>query len=81
MVVQGMNLKQRLLRLEAAFLPPKPIQRVIFIVLKKGQSTVEALAEHMLAHNISERPQKIIFFEIVDAAHNPRPQSLPSKAT
>jgi hypothetical protein len=74
------NLKQRLLKLELAFLPPKPKQRVVFIVLKKGQSTNEGILEHMAAHNLSQRPQKCVCFEIVDA-HNPRPQSLPSKAT
>jgi hypothetical protein len=69
-----MTLEQRLARLEAAFLPAKPKGRVVFFVLKKGQSTAEALADHMLAHNLTEKPQKCICFEIVDA-HNPRPQS------
>jgi hypothetical protein len=69
-----MNIKQRLLRLEAAFLPAKPKGRVVFLVLKKDQSADEALAEHMLAHNLTERPQKCVCFEIVDA-HNPRPQT------
>jgi hypothetical protein len=68
-----MTLKQRLLRLEAAFLPPKPKQRVVFIVLKKGQSANEGILEHMQLHNC-ERPQKCVCFEIVDA-HNPRPQT------
>jgi hypothetical protein len=59
------NLKRRLIRLEAAFLPAKPKQRVIFIVLKKGQSTDEGLIEYMLAHNLTEKPQKCIVFEVV----------------
>jgi hypothetical protein len=79
MAVQWMNLKQRLLRLEAAFLPAKPKQRVIFIVLRKNQSAGEALLEYMQLHDLTEKPQKIIFFEIVDA-QSPRPQSMPVKA-
>jgi len=62
-----MNLKQRLAKLELAFLPPKPIQRVIFIVLKKGQSANEGILEHMAANNLTVRPQKCVCFEIVDA--------------
>ena len=68
------KLKQRLLKLEAAFLPVKRGKRVIFIVLKKDQSTDEGLIEYMQLHNLSERPQKCICFEIVDA-HKPRPQT------
>jgi len=45
-----MNLKQRLVRLEAAFLPVKRGKRVIFIVLKKDQSTDEGLLEYMQLH-------------------------------
>jgi hypothetical protein len=74
MVVQGMTLKQRLLRLEAAFLLAKPKVRVIFIVLKKDQSANEGIVEYMLAHNLSERPQKCVIFEVVDA-QNPRPHT------
>ena len=50
MAAQGMNLKQRLVRLEAAFLPVKRGKRVIFIVLKKDQSTDEGLLEYMQLH-------------------------------
>ena len=61
------NLKQRLVRLEAAFLTAKRAGHVVFIVLKKGQSANEGLLEYMQLHNLSERPQKCICFEIVDA--------------
>jgi hypothetical protein len=66
MAVQRMNLKQRLARLETAFLSAKPKVRVVFIVLKKGQSADEGILEHMQLNNC-ERPQKCVCFEIVDA--------------